>query len=174
MSLNSITSKFYKKNKKPWIKLVTLQKHKTQGGLEAPNFQNHYLIWQINYSISPVGSIQTNEQLVVRNRLSECQDISISDLPFTTIKPHNCFNNIVTLSTSLTAWWKINKIFKSTMKPCKYTPIQHSPDFLLNKRTLIFNTREQSSIRHLFQNKKFITFQHLVQKYDVRTKHNLQ
>jgi len=37
-SLDSIFNKFYCKNKTPRIKQATLQKYKSQGGLEDPHF----------------------------------------------------------------------------------------------------------------------------------------
>lgn len=48
---NSTVSEFYWKNKNPHIKLITLQKSKSQGGLESPNFELYHLANQFKYFI---------------------------------------------------------------------------------------------------------------------------
>lgn len=48
-SLNTAISHFYWKNKPPHIKLQTLQKPKSQGGLEALNFELYHLSSQLKY-----------------------------------------------------------------------------------------------------------------------------
>lgn len=48
-TLNSLTTQFYWKNKKPRISLSTLQSTKSQGGLEAPNFLQYFLSNQLQY-----------------------------------------------------------------------------------------------------------------------------
>lgn len=48
-SLDSLISHFYWKNKTPKISLEKLQKTKSQGGLEAPNFQYYFLANQLQY-----------------------------------------------------------------------------------------------------------------------------
>lgn len=48
-SLDSIIPRFYWKNKTLRIKLTTLQKSKTQGGLEAPHFYHYSLVNQLQY-----------------------------------------------------------------------------------------------------------------------------
>lgn len=80
-SLDSITTKFYWKNKTPRIKLTTPQKPKTQGGLEAPHFYHYYLANQLHNRykwIHPNPS--ENTWLDVEQTI--CKDIHISDLPF--------------------------------------------------------------------------------------------
>ena len=128
-SINSITTHFYWKNKKAKIKPSTLQKNKSQGGLDAPNFYFYYVTNQTQYIAKWIHQTIHNTSW---SDLDYCQNITLSDLHFlnTPIKRHPCFKNTV-ISTPLTAWWKVIKIFKSTPAPCKYTPIWHNPDFQL-------------------------------------------
>ena len=49
-SLDSIINKYYWKNKTPRIKLTTLQKPKTQGGLSAMNFHQYFIANQLQYT----------------------------------------------------------------------------------------------------------------------------
>lgn len=46
-TLNSLTTQFYWKYKKPRISLSTLQNKKSHGGLEAPNFHHYFLANQL-------------------------------------------------------------------------------------------------------------------------------
>uniref|UniRef100_A0A3Q3K7X7 Hydroxysteroid (17-beta) dehydrogenase 3 n=1 Tax=Monopterus albus TaxID=43700 RepID=A0A3Q3K7X7_MONAL len=57
-------------------------------------------------------------------------------LPNSTKKMNHC-KNITSLST-LTAWWKVNKITKSSLAPWRYIPIWHNPDFQLHNNPIYF------------------------------------
>ena len=119
------------------------QKHKNEGGLEAPNFCNCFLAIQLQFIINWIHPIkQSNPWIEIEQ--AQCQEISISNLPFIncTIKRHSCFK-ANTISTTLTAWWKAYKSTNSTLAPCKYTPLWNNPNFLHNKKTLKFHHLER-------------------------------
>ena len=157
-SIDSITTHFYWKNKKAKIKLSTLQKNKSQGGLDAPNFYFYYLANQTQYIAKWIH--QTNHN----NSWSDleqhyCQNIALLDLPFlnTTIKRHPCFKKTV-ISTTLTARWKVIRIFKSTPALCKYTPIGHNPDFQLHNNPLHYHHGQKKvSIQYKTIHRTYIT-----------------
>lgn len=116
-SLHNSTGKKIKQRR---IKLSTLQKSKIQRGRNAPNFFFDYLANQLQYLTKWIH--QTDYSIPMKQ--SYCNNISLSDLPFlnTTIKQHPCFKNTV-ISTALTTWWKVVKIFHSSPTPCKHTPV---------------------------------------------------
>ncbi|KAI2645143.1 LINE-1 retrotransposable element ORF2 protein [Labeo rohita] len=167
-SLDSIITKFYWENKTPRIKLTTLQKPKSQGGLEAPHFYNYFLANQLQniYKwIQPNSSDYTWQDI----EQSICKDINISELPFhsQTIQKHHCFK-MPTIETTLTAWWKFHQITNSPLIPCKYTPIWNNPDFLANKKPLNFRTWADKGItqlQHIINNNNLATFSHIAQTY---------
>lgn len=102
-------SHIYRKNKKAKIKYSTLQKNKSQGGLEAPN-QLQYTLNQINLTNNNTSWMQLEQ--------THCQNLSVAALPFkppSSFKNHNCFKNVV-ISTTLTAWWKVLKTSNSSGK----------------------------------------------------------
>ena len=129
-NLDMLTSKLYWRNKKPMIKRTILQKDKKKGGLGAPNFRFYYLANQLHYLVKwRQTDDDCNPWLDVEQ--SYCNEISIADLPFLSksIKYHECFKSM-TISTTLKAWWKINKLTNFEMTPNIYTPIWHNPDFV--------------------------------------------
>ncbi len=169
-SLDSIITKFYWKNKTPRIKLTTLRKLRTQGGLEAPHFYHYFLANQlqnIHKWIHPDPSEST--WLDVEETI--CEDINTSDLPFynQTIKKHHCFK-MPTIAAALTAWWKFHQITNSPLAPSKYTPIWNNPDFTANKKPLNLHTWAEKGIaqlQHIFHNNNLAPFSHLVQRYGI-------
>ncbi len=169
-SLDSIITKFYWKNKTPRIKLTTLQKLRTQGGLEAPHFYHYFLANQlqnIHKWIHPDPSEST--WLDVEETI--CKDINTSDLPFynQTIKKHHCFK-MPTIAAALTAWWKFHQITNSPLAPSKYTPIWNNPDFTAYKKPLNLRTWAEKGIaqlQHIFHNNNLAPFSHLVQRYGI-------
>lgn len=100
-----------------------------------------------------------------------CTPIFIADLPFLpqSIKKMDFYHNI-TISTTLTAWWKVNKITKATLAPCKLTPIWHNPDFRLHNAPIHFPKWQQRGIthlRHIFENHNFMSFTSIMQKFGI-------
>lgn len=173
-SLDSIISKFYWKNKTPRIKLTTLQKPKTQGGLEAPNSHFYFIAQQLQYIHKWRNPAQSdNTWTDIEQTL--CKDIHISDLPFISrsITHHPCFKNPA-IATTLTAWWKFHQITNSTMVLNKHTPIWNNPDFLVNKKPLYFAQwilKGITHLQHVFHNNSVTSFSHLVQKYCIGDNH---
>lgn len=109
-SLNSTIIKFYWKNKTPRIKLSTLQKSKSQGGLEAPNFDYYHNANQLKYLSKWLTSSHIDSSWLDTEQ-TLCEDIPLSDLPYISqnIKKHPCFHNL-TIASTLTAWWKALQI----------------------------------------------------------------
>ena len=101
-----------------------------------------------------------------------CKDIHITDLPFISrsIIRHPCFKNPA-IATTLTAWWKCNKLTNNTISPTEHTPIWNNPDFLINRIPLNFKSWIAKSIthlKHIFHEHKLIQFSDFVQKYAIR------
>ena len=137
-SLDSIISKFYWKNKKPRIKLDTLKKFKSQGGLEAPNFSNYFTAHQLQYIHKWINTNQSDSTWIdIEQTL--CKEIHISDLPFIgrSITHHPCFKNSA-IATALSAWWNLHQITNTTISPSKHTAIWNNPDFIINKKHFTF------------------------------------
>lgn len=164
--LNSLCTKFYWNNKQAKIKLATLQKNKTQGGLEAPHFINYFLANQLQYLVKWTKPINN---AWIQLEQSYFKYLQLADIPSlnTSLKKHPCFKNTV-ISTTLTAWWRALKLTNTSTAPCKYTPIWHNPDFCTNTTPLHYHTWEQKGItrlHHLFYNNKFMTFPQLTKQY---------
>ena len=157
-SLDSIISKFYWKNKKPRIKLDTLKKFKSQGGLEAPNYFTAHQLQYIHKWINTNQSDSTWKDI----EQTLCKEIHISDLPFIghSITHHPCFKNPA-IATALSAWWNLHQITNTTISPSKHTPIWNNPDFIINKKQGI------THLKHLFHNNPLVSSPHLVQKYGI-------
>jgi len=99
-SLDSLTSHFYWKNKTPKISLGKLQKTKSQGGLEAPNFLYYFLANQLQYLYKWIHKTKYNNSWIELEQ-NHCKDTSISDLVFLpkSIQKMPYFNNITIAST---------------------------------------------------------------------------
>lgn len=100
-----------------------------------------------------------------------CSPNSIADLPFLpqSIKKLDFYHNI-TIATTLSAWWKTNKITKSPQAPSRFTPIWHNPDLRLYNKPIHFPKWQQNGITHLhhvFENHKFMSFPSIVQKFGI-------
>jgi len=142
-SLDSAITKFYWKNKTPRIKLSTLQKPKSLGGLDAPNFTPYCLANHLQYIHRWTHPNQSDitwldlEQNLYGN-------FQIADLPFftQTIKKHSCFKS-PTISSSLTAWWKFHNITNTKLSHLKLTPIWNNPDFTCNNKKTQFQFLEK-------------------------------
>ncbi|XP_051807528.1 LINE-1 retrotransposable element ORF2 protein isoform X1 [Acanthochromis polyacanthus] len=176
-SLDSAINKYYWKNKTPRIKLSTLQKPKTQGGLAAPNFHQYFIANQLQYILKWINPIHSDYTWIdIEQTLSD--NIPLSDLPFISpsIKRHPCFKSI-TISSALTAWWEFHKITNSSLALCKLTPIWNNPDFLSNKKPLHLHSWSDKGITHLqhiFHNNELVSFSHLVQEYGIRSNQYLE
>ena len=170
--LDSLTTHFYWKDKKPRIALSTLQNSKHLGGLEAPNFMHYFLPNQLQYLYKwTQQQTHSNPWLDLGQKL--CSPNSITDLPFLpqSIKKLDFYHNI-TISTTLKAWWKANKITKSSLAPCRHTPIWHNPDFRLHNTPIYLPKWQQKGITHLhhvFENHKFMSFKAIIQKCGIGT-----
>uniref|UniRef100_A0A3Q1CLT5 Reverse transcriptase domain-containing protein n=1 Tax=Amphiprion ocellaris TaxID=80972 RepID=A0A3Q1CLT5_AMPOC len=176
-SLDSAIGKFYSKNKKAKIRLTTLQKNKSEGGLEAPNFMYYYLSNQIQYLTKWIHPHEEYNSWLELEQL-DCNQIKISDLPFITsaLKHHSCFKNPMIAST-LSAWWKALETTGSQLKPSILSPIWHNPDFANNKIALYFSTwaeRGVTHLHHLLDDNTFRTYINLFQTFEIRNGNFLQ
>uniref|UniRef100_A0AAQ5ZBJ0 Reverse transcriptase domain-containing protein n=1 Tax=Amphiprion ocellaris TaxID=80972 RepID=A0AAQ5ZBJ0_AMPOC len=176
-SLDSAIGKFYSKNKKAKISLTTLQKNKSEGGLEAPNFMYYYLFNQIQYLTKWIHPHEEYNSWLELEQL-DCNQIKISDLPFisSALKHHSCFKNPMIAST-LSAWWKALEITGSQLKPSILSPIWHNPDFANNKIALYFSTwaeRGVTHLHHLLDDNTFRTYINLFQTFEIRNGNFLQ
>ena len=168
--LDSLTTHFYWKDKKPRIALATLQNTKHLGGLTAPNFTHYYLANQLKYLYKWTQQ-QTHSDPWLDLEQNLCSPNSISDLSFLpqSIKKLDFYHNI-TISTTLAAWWKTNKITKSPLAPCRHTPLWHNPVFRLHNEPIHFPKWQQKGITHLhhvFENHKFMPFTSMIQKFGI-------
>lgn len=172
-SLDSAIRKFYWKNKTPRIKLSTLQKPKTLGGLEAPNFTLYCLANHLQFVHRWT---HPNQWLDLEQTI--CINLQISDLLFLSqeIRKHACFK-APTIGSSLTAWWKFHIITNTKPSPSKFTPICNNPNLTSHKKPLNSRTWKDKRITHLqhiFHNGKLSIFVDLVQKFGINNKHFLQ
>ena len=176
-SLDSIITKFYWKNKTPRIKLTTLKKPKLLGGLDAPHFYYYSLANQLQY-IYKWTHPNPSDSTWLDIEQTFCKDIRISDIPFISqsIKRHPCFK-VTTISSALSAWWKFHKITNSILSPSNLTPIWNNPDFLSNKKPLIFHTWAEKGIthlKHIFHNNTLVPFPTLAQEFGIRSNQFLE
>uniref|UniRef100_A0A3Q2ZER1 Reverse transcriptase domain-containing protein n=1 Tax=Kryptolebias marmoratus TaxID=37003 RepID=A0A3Q2ZER1_KRYMA len=176
-SLDSFISKFLWKSKTPRISLNALQKSKDTGGLELPNFYHYYLANRLQY-ISKWISPNTLDETWLDIEQTLCNNIRLSYLPFisTNIKKHACFKSI-TISSSLTAWWEYQKMTKSSLIPCRHTPIWNNPDILQENIMINFTGWRAKGIErleHLYENVDFIPFNKLKIKFNMEDKYFLE
>ena len=127
----------------------------------------HQTHTQIQHFLSSTLIKAANPWLKLEQNLSK--NTSIADFPFlpqSMKKLNDCKN--ITISSTLTAWWKTIKITKSSLAPCRLTPIWHNPDYKQHKTPIHFPTWQQKGIthlHHLFENNQFMSLSGLIQKY---------
>uniref|UniRef100_A0A3B3CST2 Reverse transcriptase domain-containing protein n=1 Tax=Oryzias melastigma TaxID=30732 RepID=A0A3B3CST2_ORYME len=169
-TLDSAITSFLWKNKPARISLKTLKSAKRCGGLELPNFNNYYNANRLQYILKwSRNNPENNSWMDLEQEL--CGKIKLSDLPFIsqTIKKHDCFQS-TNISTTLTAWWDFLKVSKSSVVPCKMTPIWNNPDILINKKMLHFPAWQAGGVtllEHLIIDRRFITPQELQDKHGI-------
>ncbi len=135
-SLNRIVNTFYWKGRKPKIKLATLQKPKSLGGLNKPCFYYFFLATLLQYikywSSNLVLAWKDIEQSLI-------QEIPIKNINFidNNTKKHNCFKYLA-MGTTLSSWWKVNSLFHLTPSPSSLTPLWNNYMFIINKKPFIF------------------------------------
>lgn len=172
-SLDSIINKFYWKNTTPRIKLTTLQKPKSQGGLNAPNFHHYSLAIHLQYILKWTHP-DTSDSIWTDIEQTICNNIQISDLPFLPpkIKKNPLFKT-PTIAATLTAWWKLHQINNTPLSPSKYTPIWHNPELTLNNKPVNFQSWAKKGITHLHHiitNNTIIPLTDLTQEYGIGSK----
>uniref|UniRef100_A0A3B3I4T3 Reverse transcriptase domain-containing protein n=1 Tax=Oryzias latipes TaxID=8090 RepID=A0A3B3I4T3_ORYLA len=169
-TLDSSISSFLWNNKPARISLKTLKSAKSCGGLELPNFHNYFLANRLQYILKWLkNNPETNSWLDLEQAL--CGKINLSDLPFISqiVKKQDCFKSI-NINATLTAWWEFLKISKSSIQPCKMTPIWNNPDILINKKIIHFPAWQAGGIKqleHIIIDRRFITPQELQDKHGI-------
>uniref|UniRef100_A0AAR2KDJ7 Reverse transcriptase zinc-binding domain-containing protein n=1 Tax=Pygocentrus nattereri TaxID=42514 RepID=A0AAR2KDJ7_PYGNA len=169
-SLDSNISKFLWKSKTSRISLKTLQKLKCSGGLELPNFYHYFLANRLQYVSRWMKSNRSDSPWLDLEQ-TLCGKLKISDLPLisSSIKHYNCFKSL-TISTTLIAWWEFLKMAKSSLIPCKLTPIWNNPDICWKKTVLNFSEWQEKGINnleHVIHDGTFISFEDLILKYEI-------
>uniref|UniRef100_A0AAR2LWN9 Reverse transcriptase domain-containing protein n=1 Tax=Pygocentrus nattereri TaxID=42514 RepID=A0AAR2LWN9_PYGNA len=169
-SLDSYISKFLWKSKTSRISLKTLQKLKCSGGLELPNFYHYFLANRLQYVSRWMKSNRSDSPWLDLEQ-TLCGKLKISDLPLisSSIKHYNCFKSL-TISTTLIAWWEFLKMAKSSLIPCKLTPIWNNPDICRKKTVLNFSEWQEKGINnleHVIHDGTFISFEDLILKYEI-------
>lgn len=169
-TLDSLINKFLWKAKPPRISLKTLQKSKNNGGLDLPNFHLYFLANRLQYITKWLNPNQLDEPWLDVEQVL-CNDLVISSLPFIspTVRYRKCFKSI-NINSTLTAWWEFLKLTKSSLIPCKFTPIWNNPDILQNKKMINFPQWNNRGIKHLeniIQNRNFIPLEELTAQYKI-------
>jgi len=129
-------------------------------GLEVPNFQHYYFAVQLQYFVKLIQNDNHNNSWIEFNKTNTNIFTSVSDLPILTnsIKKMSYFKTI-TISSTLTAWWKAIQMINSSLAPCKYTPIWYNPDLKMYNIPIYLPTWHLKGITffcYLFRNNKFI------------------
>uniref|UniRef100_A0AAR2JRJ2 Reverse transcriptase domain-containing protein n=1 Tax=Pygocentrus nattereri TaxID=42514 RepID=A0AAR2JRJ2_PYGNA len=171
-SLDSYISKFLWKSKTSRISLKTLQKLKCSGGLELPNFYHYFLANRLRYVSRWMKSNRSGSPWLDLEQ-TLCGKLKISDLPLisSSIKHYNCFKSL-TISITLIAWWEFLKMAKSSLIPCKLTPIWNNPDICRKKTVLNFSEWQEKGINnleHVIHDGTFISSEDLILKYEIST-----
>ncbi len=104
-------------------------------GLDVPNFKHYYLANWLQYLIKWLHPNDDYNSLIELEQL-DCNNIKLSDLPFITVKRHNCYKNPL-VATTLTAWWKTMEITDIQLEPCMFSPIWQYLNFENNKEPLV-------------------------------------
>lgn len=87
-----------------------------------------------------------------------------------------CFQNI-SIASALTAWWIIFHIKGSTVAPSTSSLIWNNPDFTINRKPLNVTSCKHKVISHFYhivQDSKIISFQELIQRFDICNSQYLQ
>lgn len=79
-------------------------------------------------------------------------------------------DTIVSRASSLAAWWEFLKINRTSLVPCKLSPIWNNPDILLNRKIIHFTAWYDKGIRrleHIIQDNHVISFDRIVEMYNI-------
>lgn len=85
------------------------------------------------------------------------------------IKKHNCFIYL-TISTTLSAWWKAKSLLQLVHSTSSMTPLWNNSMFIINKKPFLFLKMKEKGILNLgniFEKDSFMTFEQLQNKYDI-------
>lgn len=126
--IHSMVSKFIWNEKKPRIRLTTLQRPKQLGGLAVPNFELYYWSFQLKALSTWVNSDATmawkqiESSKVAPHRL---QDVLFANISTKTLKK---FGPII--ANSVQVWRKAEQWMGGPFKYCKNTPLWHNAKLL--------------------------------------------
>lgn len=168
--IHSLITGFIWNNKRPRIKLVTLQREKSLGGWEVPNFKVYYwsfVLHSIKSWLDLTNSTSwrfLEDNLVYPYRL---QDLIYAEVPLKQAKM--CFGPII--ATVLTTWKLVTKYTNITTKWHYHTPIFHNYNLLLGGRTLAYPIWSKNGIYilgQLFNTNGLCTFQEIQRQYNLQ------
>ena len=143
--LHSSVSAYIWKGKKPWIKLATLQRNKTDGGLSLPNFKLYYFSFVLRpLSVWLNSNTQTSwrpleESLVAPHRL---QDLIYSNIPIKQCK----LRHGPLISNLLSTCRVVEKLTKTTTVWHKCSPVFHNYKLLTANKPFFFPQWQQKGI----------------------------
>lgn len=167
-SLNTTITKFYWKKKRPRISLASLQRPKKYGGLGAPNFLLYFLAHQLLYVYQWTRN-DGPSWLDIENTLS--QKLNVQNLLFInkSVKKLPCMKNS-TIYTTLSAWWRVNEMYKFNFSVSNHTPLWNNPMFLMDNKPLTFPSWKKKGITelgHLFNKGQFMSFDQIQKIYNI-------
>ncbi len=135
--LQSLVSKFIWKGKRPRLKLTTLQRDKTQGGLSLPDFKTYfwsYVLRPLSTWFNPSSSVSwrpIEENLALPHRL---QDLVYANIPLKKAKLH--LGPVI--SFLLTSYHTVMKHVGTDYKWHIHTPIFNNFSLLTGNRPFSF------------------------------------
>lgn len=125
--LNSHVSKFIWSNKKPRIKILTLMKPESMGGLNLPNFQHYY--WSAQLRNIQSWSLARRDSHWVQIEAKYVDPIPLNSLIF--IKHFKKLKNMgqyFTVVNTLSAWRDCSRKLGINKHISIYSPIYQNPD----------------------------------------------
>lgn len=169
VSLDSIISSYIWQNKKPWICKTLLRRLKIYGGMGLPDIRHYY--WATNIHFLAFWNhfyLQPNSPEWTTLELRSCQNISLpallgSPLRYSTTKP---IDNPVVCHT-LRVWAQFRRTFG-------YSDLFL---FIPSLHDLTFQDGHKKGIRwfkDMFEDKCFMSFNQLSEKYDLPKTHFFQ
>lgn len=165
--IDSLCSKFIWNGKRARIKLATLQRPKSAGGLALPNFQFYYWAFQLkamNLWLHPEISVSWRS---VENELSA--PYRLQDLPFSGLKKKTTLLHMGSIiSNTLQVWDKVCKFTNSSAPLHELSPIWRNSFLLTGSRPFVYNMWSSCNVHILndiFNSNGMLSFQDLCVKF---------
>lgn len=164
---DSLLRKFLWNEKKPRVKIKTLQQRKETGGLALPNLMNYYNAVQLKVIL-----IMNNKKLCPKWKEMEANLVEQSNiwLPLSKTKLHN-----FTAINTIKIWKRLCRAMKVKDKDwlC-LRKIQKDPEFLPNKVDTAFKIWESKGLlgyHQMYDEVGYESFDNLARKYQLPRSH---